>query len=243
MRVSAWLACVALAGIAVLGLSGPATAAAAAASQNTASQNTVTGVGVGAGDPNLDWARLKAEGVEFAYVMDTSGITSENPLFKTETQGARGVGMLAGAVHFALPDESSGTAQADYFAANGGTWTPNSGTLPPVVDLEWDPYGSAVCYGLSQAAMVNWISQFVTEMHAKTVRWPVIYTDTAWWTECTGNKGAFAANDPLWTTQSASGSAALPYDWTTPTFRSVPTDALHAYYNGTLAELTTFAND
>jgi GH25 family lysozyme M1 (1,4-beta-N-acetylmuramidase) len=234
MRIPTWLAGVALAGIAVLGLSGVATAA--------APPNTVTGVGVGAADSNIDWAKLKAEGVEFAYVMDTTGTGYQNPLFKAQTQGARGVGMLAGAVHFALPDTSSGTTQADYFLANGGGWTANSNTLPPVVDLEWNPYGSAACYGISQTAMVGWISQFVDEVHAKTTRWPVIYTDAAWWTQCTGDKGAFAANDPLWTTQSMSGSAALPYNWTTLTFLSVPTDALHAYYNGTLAGLTKFAN-
>ncbi|HEY4018058.1 MAG TPA: GH25 family lysozyme [Pseudonocardiaceae bacterium] len=236
MRIPAWLACVTLAGIAVLGLNGVATAAAAP-------PNTVTGVAVGAADTNLDWAKLKAEGVEFAYVEDTSGTISNNPLFKAQYQGARGVGMLVGAVHFALPDTSSGTVQADYFVANGGAWTANDGILPPVVDLEWNPFGSAACYGLSQAAMVNWISQFVTEVHTRTTRWPVIYTAASWWTECTGNLRGFAANDPLWTTQSSAGSSALPYNWTTLTFLSQPTDALHAYYNGTLAELTKFADN
>jgi GH25 family lysozyme M1 (1,4-beta-N-acetylmuramidase) len=241
MRIPAWLAGVALAGVAVLGLGGAV--AAAPARPAAAPPNTVTGVGVGAGDTNLDWAQLKAEGVEFAYVEDTSGTTSNNPLFTRQYQGARGVGMLVGAVHFALPNTSSGTSQADYFLANGGAWTANSGILPPVLDLEWNPFGSAACYGLSSAEMVGWISQFVTEVHGRTTRWPVIYTETAWWAECTGNLRSFANNDPLWTTQADTGSAALPYNWTTLTFLSVPTDALHAYYYGTLADLTKFADD
>lgn len=72
----------------------------------------------------------------------TAGTTSNNPLFKEQSQGARGAGMFVGAVHFALPNSSSGTTQADYF-------------------------------------MVYWISQFTTEVHAKTTRWPVIFTTTA----------------------------------------------------------------
>jgi GH25 family lysozyme M1 (1,4-beta-N-acetylmuramidase) len=235
MRTPTWLAATALAAIALLGSTGAADAA--------APPGTVTGVAVGAGDTNLDWAQLKAEGVEFAYVEDTSGTTSTNPIFKQQYQGARGVGMLVGATHFALPNTSSGTTQADYFLADGGTWTANDGVLPPVLDIEWNPFGSAACYGISQSAMVNWISQFVTEVHAKTTRWPVIYTATAWWAECTGNLRGFSADDPLWTTQSSSGSATLPYDWTTLTFVSVPDDALHAYYDGTPADLTKFADN
>src|SRR5579884_4076003 len=103
MRIPGWLAGVALAGTAVLALSGSVAAA--------APPDTVTGVGVGAGDTNLDWAQLRAEGVQFAYVMDTAGTTSDNPLFRAQTQGARGVGMLVGAVHFALPGNSGGTTQ------------------------------------------------------------------------------------------------------------------------------------
>ncbi|HEX3330038.1 MAG TPA: GH25 family lysozyme, partial [Gaiellales bacterium] len=110
-------------------------------------------------------------------------------------------------------------------------------------DIEYNPFGSAACYGLTSAAMVNWISQFTSEVHARTNRWPVIYTETAWWSECTGNLRSFAANDPLWTTRSPDGSAVLPYDWTTLTFLSQPADALHAYYNGSLAGLTKFADN
>ena len=235
MRVPTLLACIALATTAVLAFAGQAVAA--------APPNTVTGVAVGAGDTGLDWAALKAQGVEFAYVEDTSGTSGNNPIFKDEYQGARGVGMFVGATHFALPNVSSGTAQADYFVTNGGTWTANSGTLPPVLDIEWNPLGASACYGLTSAAMVTWISQFVTEVHARTTRWPVIYTETAWWSECTGNLRSFAANDPLWTSRSPDGSAALPYDWTAPTFLSVPTDALHAYYSGSLTDLTKFADN
>jgi GH25 family lysozyme M1 (1,4-beta-N-acetylmuramidase) len=229
-----------LAGVVLLGLgSGVATAA---TPTSTPTSSTVTGVAVGSGNTNINWGQLKAEGVEFAYVEDTAGTMNNNPYFTQQYDGARAVGMFVGAVHFALPNASSGTTQADYLVGNGGSWAPGKGILPPVVDLEWDPYGSTGCYGLSTTGMVDWITQFTAEVHARTTRWPVIYTDAAWWTECTGNLRGFAATDPLWTTRSASGSATLPYNWTAVTFSSTPTDALHAYFNGTLAQLSTFAN-
>jgi hypothetical protein len=44
---------------------------------------------------------------------------------------------------------------------------------------------------------VNGLPGFVKEYHARTGRWATIYSTTDWWTTCTGNSGAFAANDPL----------------------------------------------
>ena len=83
--------------------------------------------------------------------------------------------MIRGAYHFALPDSSSGAAQADYFAKNGGGWSNDGITLPGALDIEYNPYG-ATCYGLSASAMVDWIEDFVTSYESATGRWPLIYT-------------------------------------------------------------------
>jgi len=61
----------------------------------------------------------------------------------------------------AIPDNSTGAAQADYFVANGGGWTGDGRTLPGMLDIEYNPYG-AECYGLTQSQMVSWISSFDT---------------------------------------------------------------------------------
>jgi GH25 family lysozyme M1 (1,4-beta-N-acetylmuramidase) len=207
----------------------------AGATAGAAAAPTVPGVAVGAGDAGIDWAQLTAQGVRFAYVEDTTGTSSGNPSFAQEYAGAAAAGMFVGATHFALPNASSGAAQADYLLGHGGGWSADSGTLPPVLDIETNPYGGQ-CYGLSAANLVSWIGQFTAEVHARTSRWPVVYTSTAWWVTCTGSSTAFGA-DPLWVT----GTGALPPGWTAATFRSATTGNDTAY-QGTEAQLNTFAN-
>ena len=41
----------------------------------------------------------------------------------------------------------------------------------------------------------------------------VIYTTTSWWTSCTGNTGAFGANNPLWIARWGSSIGTLPAGW------------------------------
>src|SRR2546425_272076 len=79
-----------------------------------------------------------------------------------------------------------GAAQADYFVAHGGGWSRDGKTLPPMLDIEYAPSGDQ-CYGMSQASMRSWIQAFSNEVHAKTSRYPTVYTTTNWWVSCTGN--------------------------------------------------------
>src|SRR5207245_1204465 len=149
---------------------------------------TVEGVDVSSHQGNVAWSTLWSSGVRFAYVKATEGTTYENPYFAQQYNGSYNVGMIRGSYHFALPDRSSGATQADYFVNHGGGWSGDGKTLPGALDIEWNPYG-ATCYGYSQSGMVGWIKSFSDEYHARTSRWPVIYTATSWWSQCTGNLG------------------------------------------------------
>ena len=84
-------------------------------------------------------------------------------------------------------------------------------TLPGMLDLEsGTSEGYAECWGLSASAMVSWISDFVTEYHTKTTRYPVIYTSPSWWEDCTGNSNAFVDLCPLDMAEWASSMGAAP---------------------------------
>jgi hypothetical protein len=61
--------------------------------------------------------------------------------------------------------------------------------------------------------MVAWIAGFVRTYHARTSRWPVIYTSTSWWTACTGGYTGFAAQDSLWVARYAASPGPLPAGW------------------------------
>jgi GH25 family lysozyme M1 (1,4-beta-N-acetylmuramidase) len=164
----------------------------------------------------VNWATAWANGAKFAYVKATEGTTYQNPYFVQQYIGSVDVGMIRGAYHFALPDRSSGAAQGNFFVSHGGWWVNDGRTLPPVIDLEYNPYGAG-CYGLSRSAMVAWIHDIANTVKALTGRDPAFYTGTTWWTECTGNNATFSAN-PLWVRRYASSVGTLPASWTVQTF-------------------------
>ena len=196
---------------------------------------------------NVDWSSARARGARFVYVKATESTNYRNPYFSRQYNGARSAGIIRGAYHFALPDRSSGRTQAAYFVNNGGRWRSDGWTLPPALDIEYNPYSAKHrCYGLSKAGMVSWIKSFSNEVKRLTGRHPVIYTTTHWWNTCTGGSGAFAANHALWIARHESGAAgSLPAGWSFWTFwqygnrGGLPGD--QNLFNGSQTQLRKFA--
>lgn len=156
----------------------------------------------------INWGQVASE-YQFAYIKATEGNYYVNPYFGTDFHAAIAQGMLVGLYEFATPNDASGTVEADYFLGQSGyAW--GTHVLVPMVDLENDPYNSGTpCYGLSQQSMVAWIAQYTAEIAGHLGRAPVIYTDTSWWDQCTGDSNAFAGN-PLWTASWGVSSPGFP---------------------------------
>ncbi|SFE06112.1 Lyzozyme M1 (1,4-beta-N-acetylmuramidase), GH25 family [Actinacidiphila alni] len=213
-------------------------------SVTTAAVSGLPGLDVSGWQGTVDWASVRSAGATFAYVKATEGTTYTSSSFSGQYDGAYNAGLVRGAYHFAIPNNSTGAAQADYFVAHGGGWSADGKTLPPALDIEYNPYG-ATCYGLSQSAMVAWIKSFSDEVHAKTGRYPAIYTTTDWWTTCTGNTSGFGATNPLWVARYASGVGTLPAGWSAQSIwqyadsGTFPGD--QNTFNGSAADLTAFA--
>ncbi|WP_052865170.1 lysozyme [Streptomyces niger] len=172
----------------------------------------VAGMDVSSHQGNVNWAAAWRAGARFAIVKATEGTGYHNPKFGQQYGGSYNVGMVRGAYHFAIPSSSSGKAQADYFVDNGGGWKADGRTLPPTLDIEYNPYGS-ICFGLSQAAMARWIHDFSATVHKRTGRHPMIYTATNWWKRCVGGNASFGMNHPLWIARYASAPGPLPAGW------------------------------
>lgn len=202
------------------------------------------GLDVSSHQGNVDWATVKNNGGTFAYVKATEGTTYTSPSYSQQYAGSRDAGLIRGAYHFALPNNSSGVAQADWFTSHGGSWTGDGWTLPPALDIEYNPYG-ATCYGLTQTAMVSWIRAFSDEVHATTGRYPTIYTTTDWWTSCTGNTSSFGATNPLWVARYASSPGTLPAGWSAETIWQYASSGTFPgdqdTFNGTYSGLQAFA--
>ncbi|MEV6174794.1 lysozyme [Streptomyces sp. NPDC051954] len=196
---------------------------------------------------NVNWKSAANKGAKFVYVKATESHTYRNPYFSQQYQGSRNAGLVRGAYHFALPNKSSGRTQAAYFIRNGGAWRADGWTLPPALDIEYNPYDKKhSCYNMSNSRMVAWIKGFSNEVKRLTGRRPVIYTTAHWWNKCTGSSRAFASNHALWVARYNSSTAGtLPAGWGFWTFwqydnsGSLPGD--QNLFNGSLSQLKKFA--
>lgn len=165
----------------------------------------IAGQDVSAHQGNVNWQSQWNQGSRWAYVKASEGNYYLNENYTQQYNGSRDVGMVRGAYHFAIPNWSSGADQARYFVANGGGWTADGYTLPPVLDIEYNPYAGRTingfyfgntCYDMSKAQLGQWAADFGNTVKALTGRFPVIYSTTDWWNTCVGNPTF--GNYPLW---------------------------------------------
>lgn len=227
----------------------------------------VLGIDVSHHQGTVDWSYARRQGVQFAYMKATQSWPStlyKDPKFAQNYSGSYKQGMIRGAYHFAMPAHSSGATQAKQFLANGGGWSADGKTLPPLLDIEWNPYNAKdypqgkgdSCYGMSPGQMVRWIKDFGNTIKAATGRLPMIYTAQAWWDDCTGDSTAFKSwplHVAMYPTSNVPRNPReLPEGWTTFNMwqytsnanligSSKTTDA--NVWNGDLASLQGFARN
>ena len=205
----------------------------------------IQGMDVSSHQPAVDWRAAWNQGSRFAYVKATEGIDYKNPLYNQQYTGAATVGMDRGAYHFALPYLSSGAVQANFFVNNGGGWSADGRTLPPLLDIEYNPYPSLgnTCYNMSAGQMVSWLKDFSNTVKARTGRVPMIYTTTDWWRTCTGNSAAFA-DHPLHIAAYNTTPGPMPAGWETYSVwqysSTGPFEGDSNVWNGTAAALDAF---
>ncbi|GAA4946236.1 hypothetical protein GCM10023238_10690 [Streptomyces heliomycini] len=175
----------------------------------------VQGIDVSHWQGGIDWTSVRDAGIQFAWMKATEGTTYKDDRFDTNYPAAHAAGVIRGAYHFALPDASSGTAQATYFAANGGGWSRDHLTLPGVLDIEHNRTGDVLRpVHHTDAHLDQRLPHHVQGAHHRDV---VIYTTASWWNTCTGNWTGMSAKSPLWVAHWTSASspavpAASPLD-------------------------------
>lgn len=206
---------------------------------------TVEGLDVSSHNGGVDWASYWNQGKRFAWVKATEGNYYTNNLFSDQYGGSYQQGFLRGAYHFAIPNASSGADQASYFSNQGGGWSADGKTLPGALDLEWNPNndGTGDCYGLTQAQMGAWITDFSNTYKTRWNKYPIIYTGQAWWDECVGSAATLGSTNPLWTARYGTTTAgALPTGWSVYTiWQYSKTGYDHDTFNGSTTQLQKLA--
>ncbi|GAB3545628.1 hypothetical protein GCM10027404_04460 [Arthrobacter tumbae] len=212
----------------------------------------IQGMDVSAYQGNVNWTTAWAQGARFAYVKASEGTFYKNPNFNQQYSGSANVGMYRGAYHFAMPTLTSGREQANYFVDNGGGWSSDGKTLPPLLDIEYNPYNAKTmpsgegdtCYAMSPTELISWIRDFSNTIKARTGRLPMIYTATNWWNYCIGNTAAFADHPLHVAAYNEVGAGPVPYGWKTYSFwqysSTGPFVGDSNVWNGSAAGLASF---
>ncbi|GAB3218908.1 lysozyme [Glycomyces halotolerans] len=229
------------------------TAAAVAVASPAQAQTRVPGIDVSHYQGSINWNSVRSSGIQWAYIKATEGTSYKDPRFNANYPNAYHAGVIRGAYHFARPNYSSGSAQANYFASNGGAWSADNRTLPGVLDIEHNPSGSS-CYGLSTTQMRNWILSFYNTYKSRTGRDVVIYTTASWWNSCTGNWTGMRLRSPLWVAHWGVSSPRLPAGWSSTTWTfwqytstgrvsGISGNVDRNYFNGSRTRLIALANN
>jgi GH25 family lysozyme M1 (1,4-beta-N-acetylmuramidase) len=200
---------------------------------------TVKGIDVTYHQQAIDWAKVKAAGIEFAFIRVSDGSTFQDPMFETNWAAARAAGVRRGAYQLFRPAEDA-RAQADLLLSKLGNKL-EPGDLPPVLDAV---VTGSLPPAQIQANMQIWVDR-VNEM---TGRAPIIHTSRTWWT--TNGSAAFASS-PLWATDISTMACPNIADawpmWTfwqhswTGRIDGITVDVDLNLYNGDLPSLEAFA--
>jgi lysozyme len=95
----------------------------------------VHGTDVSKYQPNIDWAAAREAGISFAFLKATEGGDRVDSSFGRHWLAAKAAGVPRAAYHFYYFCRT-GAEQAAWFIAN----VPKErGSLPPVLDMEWNP--------------------------------------------------------------------------------------------------------
>lgn len=212
----------------------------------------VLGVDVSNWQGKVDWPAVWANGARFAYVKATEGNYYVSDTFVDQYSKSYAQGFIRGAYHFAIPSNSSGASQADYFVARGGGWTADGRTLPPLLDFEYNPYDADTlpsgkgdtCYGMSAAQLVGWVRDFSNRMVVLTGTKPMIYTTAGWWNYCTNNSTALSDHS-LHVAHYQTTRPALPAGWGSYNVWQYtdhgPVVGDWNHWNGSMTDLQNFA--
>jgi lysozyme len=175
-----------------------------------AAGDVVKGIDVSHYDGTIDWVKVKASGIDFAFMKATQGTTFVDPDFATNWKDAGAAGVIRGAYHFLQP-ELDATMQADFFVMTAGV--PAAGDLPLALDLE-------VTDNLTGAQVATAAQTFLERVQAKTGRVPVVYTSARFWGTLGTPGPAPAPFMPyaLWDAQWTTACPNMPAPWMTWSF-------------------------
>ena len=155
-------------------------------------RHEVRGIDIAKWQGDIEWEKVKASGVDFAFIKATEGADRADERFRANWEAAKAAGMPRGAYHFnywCSPWE----LQADFYIR---TVPFDIDAMPPVLDLEWNNASKSCPRGVDRDTALRGIRTFVEAVERHYGKRPILYADIKFYNDNLRH-GAFA-NYPLW---------------------------------------------
>ncbi|HEX3464890.1 MAG TPA: glycoside hydrolase family 25 protein [Candidatus Elarobacter sp.] len=172
----------------------------------------VNGIDVSAFQPNVSFSAVHAAGFSFVYIKATQSTNYTSETFAAQWQGAGAAGMLRGGYHF-FDFNADAQAQAEYFLS---ACPPQSGALPPMLDLEQVDGVPA-----STAQNVQSVATWLNAVQKATGVRPVLYLNYPCWSGPLGSTSGFSGH-PFWAPSYLSGVTKPPPSGAPPIMQPPP---------------------
>ncbi|MCB1131778.1 MAG: glycoside hydrolase family 25 protein [Verrucomicrobiae bacterium] len=132
----------------------------------------VHGVDVSRWQGEIDWARLRKQGANFAYIKATDGGDHLDPMFMKNWVNAHEAGLKRGAYHFFYWCRTA-RDQAKWFIRNVPK---EEGALPPVLDVEWNSHSRTCKHRPDKSDVLEKMQVFLDALERHYGQRPIIYT-------------------------------------------------------------------
>ncbi|WP_445631747.1 glycoside hydrolase family 25 protein [Nostoc sp. DSM 114167] len=171
---------------------------------------------------NIDWEKVKSQGIYFAYAQVNYGTYRKDTRFASYWSAMKKAGIIRGAYFFFRPSEEV-DPQVKMFAQ---ALEIEPGDLPPVVDIEPDYYNKGQkdhWDDLTLTQRLDRVSKVLTAVEVTTGYKPIIYTGNSFWQNKLGNTSRFA-DYPLWIAHLDTDTPNVPGGWQFYTFHQYRED-------------------
>ncbi len=165
----------------------------------------IPGIDVSYHQDKIQWTKVRKDGVRFAFIRVSDGLTVEDPRFDENWAGAKQAHVLRGAYQFFRPEQSP-TAQADLLIA---AIARDGGELAPVIDVE-------ATGGKNPAQIAGAIKVWIERVRTRLGVEPIIYTSPEFWRERVGS--ADFSRQTLWLAHYTAECPRVPAPWKAWTF-------------------------
>jgi lysozyme len=180
--------------------------------QDLLNEKQITGIDVSHHNGPISWSAVPKNLVHFVFCKGSQGRIYQDEMMKGHMNELKRLNFIRGIYHFLTFKDVTAAEQVDNFL-NCGIDFFQPGTLPPVVDVEWQQSTSLNQYILdNKAACVEKLSDWLRGVETATGRKPVIYTVSTFWHDYLDDPAGFS-DYPLWVASYRPDAPVLPAGW------------------------------